>query len=348
MAAGPLEDAIAHVTDQDTTTETAPAPAPVVEFSDPDAAELAAALADAEAEKAKAGTVADPEAPTPGEETTEPTPEPSAEVKDKGPAPMIPKPRFDEVIAARDEALRQKAFLEGQLEALKEVAGKGTQQPQAPQPREPTAAEKLEQAQASILDLAKKFDDGELTYSDMKQQEFRLQNYMAQVREADLLAKAAPPAASNDTLYLDTLTANLETQHPEVLLFKSDRDFNYLLDFTREKLQGQGIVLENTPKGTYEFRKAIAETAAELAPRFYPGQVAKPQANTPPAPSAAATARAGKLALQESMPPDLSTVTGSTPAVADYSPARIEALTDEEIAALPTAVKNRLRGITSG
>lgn len=348
MAAGPLEDAIAHVTDQDIAPET-PATPPVT-FDDPDAAELAAALAEAEAEKAKAGAETDPDAPTPGEETTEPTTEPSAETKDKGPVPMIPKPRLDEVIREREEAQRRAAFLEGQLEATKELLAKGTQSqtPQAPQQREPTAEEKVGQAEQAIIDLAKKFDSGELTYADMKTQEFRLQGFINNVREQALLAKVPTPAPQNDPLYLDTLTAQLEKDHPDVLLFTSDRDFNYLVAVAKEKLEEKGIVLDNSDMGKFRLRQEIAKQATELAPRFYPGQAAKPAATTPPAPSAAAAARANKLALQETMPPDLSSVTGSTPTDLTPSAASFEQMSDEEIlAALPKAARNKFLGVTS-
>lgn len=350
MAAGPLEDAIASVQDM-TPTDDQPAPPPASSDTlDPDAAELAAARAELDAETGKAPPSNDEATPPAGTGTTDETPPPAnTQPTEKGPVPMIPKPRLDEVIREREEAQQKAAYLQGQLDALK-AAPQSQQPPAAPTPREPTPLEKIGQAQAAMIDLAKQFDNGDLTYADMKAKEFRLQAYIDQVKEADLLARVPAPAPQGDSLTLDNLTAQLEEQHPEVLLFQTDRDFNYLQDFAKERLNERGVALDNSDRSKLILRTEIARAATELAPRFYPGQVAaKPAATpTPPAPSAAALARAGKLALQDSMPPDLSTVTGQTSSsYADTSPASIENMSDDEILAnLPRAARDNLLGIT--
>lgn len=360
-----LEGAIAAVqSDQtlDQTTETTTS-APEIDPDDLDALEAAAAYAALEAEKNAASgddtTTVTP--PTPGEgtgaaTTTEPATPQAEEPKGSQPQPMIPKARLDELIRERDEARLEAARLQGQLEAIQPIVQTAVPQTTQTQPtqREPTNEEKLADVHARQDELAAKFDAGDITYSEMLKEQRALNAEEQAIREAQLLEKVKPataPQGGGNDLYLEALTKQLEDAHPYVLAFKDRAHFNVLVNEAKKSLDAEGVKLNDTPEGRYTLRKRIAELSDEWGPRFYPDyQVpGKQPQTTQPQPSAAAQARASKLALQASMPPDLSTVTptGGGGQGGGLTNAQIEAMTEDELLALPKATRDRILGIQS-
>lgn len=329
---------------------------------DPDLIELNAAKAAEKAEEtAKAAAKGSdkvegtPLAPTP--------PAVSASFKapaQAAPVPMIPKPRFDEVNAARSKAEQDAAYWQGVANARAQPApAPGAQT--APQPQ-PKPQDRLAAIHSAQDELADKFDAGEITMKDLTAQQRSLNDQEAQVRQ-DMLPKAAAPATqSGNELYLDTLTAGLETKHPWVEIFDqagSDADWAYLKATAIDRLTEKGIDPTKGDIGRFELRRAMAELADELGPGLIaakaqakgivlPGHTPSPQRQQQaPARTETAAARAAKLALQANSPPNLNAMRGAGEDAGMPSASRIETMTDDEIGALPTSVRNKILGITS-
>lgn len=341
----------------DQTTETSTTGAPEIDPNDQDAVERAAAFAALEAETTAAtGQATTTGEPTPGEGTgaVAPTETVTTPAQGTGSQPMIPKARLDELIRERDEARLEAARLQGRLEAVQPVIPPTGQTQQPTPPRQPTNEEKLADVHTRQDALAAKFDAGDITYSEMLKEQRALNAEEQAIREAQLLAKVTPAAApqSGNDLYLEALTKQLEDAHPYVLAFTDKAHFNILVHEAKKSLADKGVQLADTPEGRYTLRKEIAELSDSWGPRFYPGyQVSGKQQQQPAQPqlSPAAAARAGKLALQSTMPPDLSSVapTGGTGQGGGLTNAQIEAMTEDEILALPKATRDRILGITS-
>jgi hypothetical protein len=305
------------------------------------------------------------EPPTPDQ--TQQGQQPPQQQQPAEPPPMIPKARFDEVNSAKSRAEQDAAYWKGVAEARAQM-----HQPQGgatAQPPQPTPQQRLEQIHTAQDELAAKFDNGEITMAEFKKQERDLNSQEAQLREEALAARlkpaAAAPASSNDELYLETLTANLEKDHPWVLPFNAvatEAEWQFLSQRARENLNARGVEIKGTI-GSYELRKEISVLIDKLAPNLIadrldqvkqkgftiPGTQSHAGAQQqPPASSGAAAARAKALEKAAAAPPDLSSIPGSTGDTAgQVSEQRLEAMSEDEIGALPVSVKNKLLGITA-
>jgi len=342
--------------------ETPPATPPVVELS-PDEIELqeatAALKAEEDAAKGELKTEIKPEGTTPPA-SVDPTAKPVVEAK---PADMIPKARFDDVNNAKNEAERQAAYWRGQAEARSQAQPTVAQQP-------PPVVETPEQKIAAIRTersaLAKKFDDGELTASEWDAQRLALEDKETTVREAAMLERLRPaaqppapaPTPAGESLTLSDHTARLETAHPYVSLIDNDADFEFLKSRAAADLIAQGKLGQSgVPVGEiqiYEMRKRVAELSDQFGPAMtgktlaeVTGQPQTPPVQTPPALSPEAQARASKLNLQATLPPDITAMTGTPGAPSgEVSDAQLENMSDEDIGKLPVGVRNKLLGIT--
>jgi hypothetical protein len=349
-------------------TNTPPPPAQVedkeTEVVDIDEQELRDAQAEAEAEKADADDAeTEPaEAGAQSPQGQQPAQPPQGEQQ-----PMIPKARVDEIIAQRDKHSQEAAYWRGVAEATKYHQP----QPQAgqpAQPQQPTAEQRLAAIQAQQDELAAKFDNGELTMQDLKRQERALASHEHAIREEMRAAKAPPPQQQNQPqaevdLFLDSLTARLEQEHPWVdVLDKvgSKADWDYVKARAMETLQSKGINPHDGKRGTYELRREMAEYvdqigASLLTDRARARGIPVPGSQTPAAQqsgartmSPEAAARAKKLDLASRAPPNLSSMNGNTGDNVSGVPseARLEAMSDDEIGALPDSLRRKLLGVT--
>ena len=360
--AAALAAAAAAAAGQQTPTE----PAPV----DIDQQDLDAAKAAAEAEKAAAaGDVTPPIEPgTPGQQQDQQQ-QPAGQQAPAGDAVMIPKPRFDEALTAKAKAEAEAAYWKGVADARaqgQQPAQPGQQQPAAPQQQQPTIEQRLATIQAGQDALAKKFDDGEITMSDLKRQERELNAREQALREEALLAKVRPAAASEapkqgDELYLDTLTAQLEHEHPWVQVFDkvgTPIDWKYITDQAKQNLVDRGIDPTNGNIGKYELRKETAALMDRFGPAIVgdrakakgiaiPGQ-SQPSQDGQPQPklmSPQAQARAAALTKQENAPPSLRAMTGTADDGSGVpTDSRLEHMSDDEIGALPESTRKKLLG----
>lgn len=326
----------------DTTDNSAPAL-----DEDVDAVALREALAAANAEEAIGQTI---EAPTtaPAAQAPAGTDQPQTQVPNEPATHMIPKARMDEVLNKvrhfESEATRLAAEL---------AAAKAAQGPQAPaiDPRETEITSKMDA-------LYKRFDDGEITLSDMKREERAFDAQLRALQEEQLLSripKEAAPAQAGESLQLQTETATLDQQFPYVQHLKRDdlfmiRDRAISQLVAEGKYQGVGGEAE-----TLLLRRRVGELTEKFGPvlldgndpvaaqRAVAGKSPAPAAPGAPPLSPQASARLAKTELAADMPVPVDGLTaGSTAAGGQYSEDAILRMTEEEREAIPRAVLARL------
>lgn len=334
------------------------------------AAEAEGAAGPGEGEAGAAGGDGQPAQPA-GQAAQDPTKTGQQPQQGQQPADsvMIPKARFDEVNGRVQQAEQAAAYWRGVAEARgvpqAGQAGQGGQQPQPPQPTPEQRLASLHQAQD---ELAAKFDNGEITMAEFKKQERDLNNQEQTLREESLLKKVQPqpaPQEAPQNLYLNSLTAELETQHPWVQVFDqvgTDADWGYLKNLAIDNLVQRGIDPRQGDMGRYELRREIAELADKFGPALV-GERAKAQGivlpgeqqpqsqngngGQPPL-SPQAQQRQAKLNLAAGAPPNLRNMgTDAADPSGLPSESRLETMTDDEIGNLPDSVRRRMMGISA-
>jgi hypothetical protein len=347
------------------------------EIVDIDQRDLDAAIAALEAEKsaAKATDNAASEAETtPAKTETETETETATDqqVKATPPTsaadaePMIPKPRFDEVLSRASRAEQDAAYWKGIADARAQAlpSAQASQQATAAQP---TAEQKLAAIHTAQDELASKFDNGEITMSEMKKQERDLAAQEQAIREELLLAKVkprdipAPSPSQNDDLFLDHLTAQLES--PIVQAFDkvaTPTDWKYIREQAIENLTARNVDPTRGNSGTYQLRKEMAEIIEKIGialveDRLKAKGIAIPgipgQEQDQPAPqntrslSPTAQARATKLELAANAPPSLRKMHGPADNSGHLTDAQIELLTEDAYDRLDDRQRAALLGI---
>lgn len=354
-----IEQAIASVDPATPAPAEAPAPAPAEVERDIDDVAFDAAVAEAKAEEAAA---AQPQADAA-------TGQPAAAAPAAAQPQTIPKARFDEVNArarqAEEHAAKlaaDNAYLRGLADARGGIPATGT--PAAP-PAQQTPEQRLAAVRAEKATLAKQFDEGELTMADFEAKRDALEDKIEALRDERLnermIAKTGSQASEGSALYVETITRQLEKDHPWVGEFEavgSDADWNYLKQLGIERCISKGIDIRQGEIGRYELRKAVAEIADELGPsllaskmaranRAAPaiGQTSQPQPTTPPL-SPSVRARQAKLDVAAGAPPDLAAMPGVPANPGVYSEAQVMSMSEDEYARLPEGVRQKLLGIT--
>ncbi len=369
--------ALVPVTDQVPATVAAPADTPQPVSADD--AELLEALATVKAEEAggagddQTGNQQQDPAQTGAPPAAAPQGQPQPPQPQGQPAGvMIPKARLDEALKQIDDLRLENARKDGMLAAHQ------TQRPAQPAPGQPapqpqqTPQQQLDAIATAQEALAQRFDNGEITGVQWVKEQRTLNGQEQAIREGMLAAKlqpAAPAPAPNDELYLETLTAQLETKHPWTHVFEAvgtDADWDYLKATALQDLAAQGKQLDMSKTvDRYELRKAISEAADRLGPALVgqraqaqgialPGQQQRQQ-QTPGVPpggkpplSPQAAARLAALQKAQNAPPDIAALPGhgSDPAGVPTE-AAIEGMSDDDFDKLPTALVNRLRGVSA-
>ena len=318
-----------------------PVKAPI-EADDPDALDIAAARE----EIAKAGQ---PAAPVTEAKSTPAAPAAAAQAEPKPAEPakpasppdqMIPKARLDEVLSKLSEAERRNAFLEGALTARTEPkAEPAKQEPAAPQ-------RTLDQIEAEKLALADQFDQGKISATEWEREKIALDREARALTEKP--AAAAAPAQSDD-LFLEVLTQKLEQKHPYSTLITNDTDWDFIEVKARQELTANGQPLTDSPADTLLLRQKMAELTDVYGPlmtgktlnKSAPAGTGNPPATTPAA-SPTAAARAAKLGMAESLPPDISNLGGSPASGTEISETALLNMSDDEIGALPETTRRRI------
>lgn len=346
------------VTDETQGTQ-APAAPPSTDADDWDLQELHTAMALAKAETdAKAAEADSDGGDVPGtqpEEGQAPQPAQPAQPAAEQGSPMIPKARLDEVLRERTTANEQAEYWRGVAEGRIPHPGapQGTT-PQAPAPTappQPTADQQLQALRDQQDELARRYDSGDLSFADLHRQTRALDNQIDSLREQAILQRVEQQSrGQQDSLFLEARTVELEAQHPYLGIVSRD-DLAFLTHTAYRQLVAEGVQLKENDARS---KLAIRERAGILSDKYgkdwgYKLEGVAP-AGTPSQPvqtSATPQDRASKLALQGQMPPNTAGMSGvGRDDPSGMTSGQIESMSDEEIAALPQATKNRLLGVT--
>jgi len=356
-------------------------PEPGPQFVDPDDTALAEAQAAVEAEEAAArgqqAPVAEPgktgDQQQPGQ-TQKPDQQPTREHTPAG-GQMIPPERFAEVLARVHKAELEAARWRGVAEARQQQPQPQGGPQQQPQPQQPTADQRLAAIQTKQDELATKFDNGEITYSELTKRTRELSNQEQAIREEVLLAKVKPAAQAQQPsdLYLEDRTEAIKADHPWIDVFEqvgTDIDWKYVRDRAVANLIDKGVDVM-TPAGTLALREEAAVLMDQLGPTMLsakatakgiaiPGlQQPKPgqqQQQQPPAGQGArqqqpplspiAAIRKGKLDVEAGQPPNLSAMNGNNGDASQLTDAAIEAMSEDAYDRMSEAQRMRLLGTT--
>lgn len=314
--------------------------APASHADDADLAAIEAAIAKGEGEPE--GT---DEAPADAavEDQTEPTQEadPAAQpVKASEAKPrMVPIERFNEVINERNKTREENAELRGVVAGL--TISKGAQaKPDATQEEaEPeTPISRIDKLETEAASLAERYDRGELSFTDYEKARRSIDRQIARLEfEAD------PPnaQASRDDSYLREQTDRLEEEFPVLKSISAD-DVKAIVPLAQRQAAKDGVDFSGN---TLRFRRYVAETAQ----RIYGAATQQNQTTTAGADASGGTPKPGTAAARKieqarNAPPNLNnlSVSGRATQVGEYTPQRVAAMSDDELANLPDAVLAKL------
>lgn len=358
-------------------TETAPAPtsetpaatAPeaLEALPDLDDLEVANALKAAEEEeKARAQPAAQPAAPATASSQPQAQPAPATTPTPTEPSgEMIPRSRLNQEIEKHQQTRELLARKDGEIEGLKSALQRGGTPSTAPQPQAKDPATEIKDVRAERLALAKRYDDGEISYVELQSGidalNDREEAARDKIRDAKYTRETPTAPAPSSDLLLDERTEQLEQSHPYVAEL-SQRDLEFLTVKACEQLiaEGKDVPLDRqwNARESLMVRERVAQLSDTLGPGLTGKQIAKPAASTAPAaqpsgqPAAAkpagltpqAQARKAALDKAANAPPDLSQV-GSTQPLSEPTEAAIEAMSEDEIARLPASTRAKYLGI---
>lgn len=363
--------------------------------------DMLAGLAEAEAEiaAAQAGKTGDadpakvaetqPQAGTEGQKagTTDEKGQNGASDDDDGTGPMIPKARLDQVLQERDQFRTQAQYLQGVVDTQTKMIGTGKEAPKADAtganaapanggtaPAADDFNAKIDAAESRKLELAKKYDDGELNTVDYQKQLVEVDREIRSLSDQRAEAKLAEirntaTGASNAQLVEFQVTQaakDIQAQHPFVTEIDklpkaiAQGIWTQIDQEAQQQLIEQGI---NPRDGTAASRIALVQVKAQLADKYGPQYTGKTleqlkgtqPGNQQPAPKAAdgkplspiAKAREEKLALAQNQPPATADM-GASGTANELTAAQIESMDDDALADLlaraPQAVQ-RAAGI---
>lgn len=324
-----------------------------VEIEDVDAVEMREALAEAGAEKPDGLSQPEHEDADPKPNDTAAAAEPgksAEETRPSGPV-LIAKPRFDEVLDRAKKGERAAAELAAENIRLKQ---------QLEQHTGPAVNPELGALDAQIDELAQKFDDGTITYKDMKAQERVIQSRRDQIREQEIVNRAtaravetAPKAPNGNDGWLDDQTQQVQQNYGAYIDAIPLHMWDSTVEHVRASLIASGVKLDGSAKATATIRQKIGEYAKQEHHFFARASGIEPvkpsgqqQARPTPGNQPTPEQRRAKLALQADMAPDLSTMQRGTGSDQMLTEAQIEEMDEEAIAALPAATRNRLLGLS--
>lgn len=328
------------------------------------------------ADAAKAKPDDEPKAPVEGEEGYDPNNKNLPDTTDKS-GIMVPKARLDEVIADRESHKGMANYYKGLYDATKQMQGSATQpvngqqtQPdQQPQPQtqaqpQITVEQYIGQIDQAKVDLAQKYDDGELTAAEWKKQEAALDgqlrnalNHQTQQQINNVKTETIKTARDEDhNQVLNHQAVELEQKHPYCNEIKDSNHWKILNGEASRTLIASGFTAEQlntTLEGKLAFRETIARLTDVYGPIWTGKQLTAPQgqpaqtANANASPSQTAAQRQAKIDLANQQPPSSGNMGTASGGATDYTSADIERMSDDDIANLPAAVRNRILGITA-
>lgn len=265
------------------------------------------------------------------EPAPEPAPEPVVEPSPVEPPKVAkPEPSQDSQHASQRRRIRQEsearrtaelevARLRGENEALRAMAVKPADQPGTAL----TPTEELASIRQQRLDLAQKFDNGEITAVEREKQSQQLEDRTSELRQA--MVKPAPVRVEdiNDNPVVAEHSASLEKDYPVLVATRADGKpvltdaiMQALIPLAIAEADADGVKVRGGALATMNLRTYVAKVAT----RVY-GHVKPPE--KPPTLSAGAKALEVKLEAADNAPPDVSKV-GAVGKAGDITEAEAE------------------------
>lgn len=268
--------------------------------------------------------------------------------------PAVPYVRFRQATQLARHTKEQLDYEKGRNDALAaeleryRTSGGQPGEGQQGQQEAPKSPEQIiDEANQAILESARKFDAGEITLSEQKQLELDAQRAINAASRPEPSQSVVPQTSLSDQRLLEEHAAGLDNQYPALSLFTPEQ-LNIFADQQRAAQAALGKPYADGPAGLMKMREDVcryADYVARSEGMTIPAarQAVAPQARTPAQQqlSPEAQARLNKLQLQGNLPPNpanMGTATDGT----DISDAAIEQMTEDQIAALPAAVQNRI------
>lgn len=312
----------------------------IVDEVTPDQQELLDAEAEVKAEEeAKAKAEADTEEKPDAEPDKDSKPEKDED--EKAETPRIPKSRLDEVLDKANRATAENAYLKQRLEALE--AAKPEEKEATPPVEDQVSA--LEAKRDEIWQMA---DDGELSLSEARKQERALDAEISALQKPE----PKPPAPQQDT-YFSIEKQKIIAENPAIKAINdafpigtkgNDRRWELIEGEAQEAMERDGTPLNpDDPLSKLEYMRKQGEIAARYAPLWgveVPKPNGQPESNSG---KSQAENRKNKLDLADNHPTAIEEM-GSTGDALQYTEAQLEAMTDDEIEALPDSIKNKIAG----
>lgn len=319
---------------------------------------------------------------TEGEKTQQAQSQPAAqatEKTDKGDSPMIPKPRFDEIRSERDLLRSQVAYMQGLEDArAAKAAGIGNQDTgngQGDGKKDGSVDDMvaaIEAAEQRKLELAEKYDEGELSTRDWKAAELVIDKEIRgltekreierldAIRESSKVETDAMLNAQRAAEWLTEQTISIQQDHPNVAVIDATPEhirngiWQQISSQALQNLSNQGInVNDPSPNTKFAIIKEKARltdsyTADSLkaflppsfvAPASKSGQRQAPVQNQL---SERAKNRSDKLDLADSLPPQISDMRSSA-GDGELTESDLEGMTEDQIADLIKTQPQRIQ-----
>lgn len=270
---------------------------------------------------------------------------------------FVPYERFEKVNDELRSMREQMEYLRGALDARKAVQpGQQPDEPAQPDPRQEIQS-RIAAAEQAVDEAAAAFDNGKMSMAEFKRLE-REQNAAIRKAQDELDALDRPPPqpqepglSMTDEMALKEQAEYLHANHP-YLDALSQEDALTLAEMARAEARRYGKPYGKGPREDARIREHVARLSDVYGPSWYPdfkpktrsqqpeADPRRQQPRQPPGPSATATARERKLEMQERLPPDTSRL-GTQGTSDQLTEARILQMDEDELAALPAALKAR-------
>lgn len=284
-------------------------------------------------------------------------------------SPMIPKARFDEVLRERDEARNTSAYLQGVVGVQTKMIGvpataaaPGTTAAPA-HAAEPTFDQKIEAAENKKIELATKYEAGDIGTVDYEKQRIAID------RDIRSLSDERHMAAVNEVKNTATAQTNAQLVESQVnqAALNVQQNFPYVAEIDKLPpairdgvwkqidLEAQNLLLQkgiNARDGSPQSRIALMNQKAELTEKYgpqYTGKTPEQVKGTQPgvvtpqtAPSTQAADRKAKLELATNQPPAASDL-GTSGVTNELTETQLANLDQDEIADLLAKMPNAVQ-----
>lgn len=348
-----------------------------IEDSDPMLEEMKAAEAeiaadaDTQAATGEEGTAA-------AEGTDQPAAPAAAAPKDKGPTPMIPKARLDEVLSENSLLRDQVGYLKGLADARKTAPA--TEQPAAVKPAEGQPAKPADgvgnvdeietaitAAEEKKLALAEKYDNGEISNKQMVQEQIAIDKEIRALsnKRIDKMQETARTEAqtvvqaNNFQQVKNNVGLSLQATHQNVAVIDAlppkirDGVWESITDQATVNLAARGIDVKS---GGQRAKLMLIEEKARLTDDLTPfgltGKTVPAPAATsgqpaPAKPSPTAVNRAAKIELANSQPPTVTDMAAGADN-AEITDDQIANMNEDQIADLIMKAPQRVQRLLDG